>query len=424
MLLAISLVLLVPLIPTLIIYKVIRDKRTQAKAHGTLFGLKFESSGAIATYVICTALLLLVGKTLIPRDYEKVQVSIGLTGDPSIISRFMEKAESSAKLTLTANGVEPIRFDRFIVNSNQRTLTAERELPPAYLGKTFNVDLSFAGDHLVVKPTSVVLQKTILLETVLGSDSQRRAWTALLDTTSHVFANQAQDIYSKEIILLTHDSPEPLESIILHNYLISAPLVYMEVGARLVDRKTLDGMMQQWSRDSLANIGPDGYSAYFDGRFQEYKGYGEELAIRHFTNDDYNLPGQGSRFQRGNISLLDADHLIPIIGPIPGGIGSDKAVIVFVDNWWKTFPPFQRSATELTLGQTYERYTKRVLFGLSSSADKQMDCNSVRTQFKQDLITPVPRMGDAQVLKGTNSVVLDLNELASGNVLNVLWSWK
>jgi hypothetical protein len=321
--------------------------------------------------------------------------------------------------------VQPIRFDHFTVNINQNTLSAERDLPPAYFGKTFNVDLSFSGDHLVVKPNPVVLQKTVLLETVLGSDSQRRAWTAVLDTTSNVVSNHAQDIYSKEIILLTHDSPEPLESIILHNYLISAPLVYMEVGARLVDRRTLDGMLQQWTRASLANISSDAYPAYFDSRFQEYKGYGDELAIRHFTNDDYtNLPGQGSRFQRGNISLLDADHLIPIIGPIPGGIPSDKALIVFVDSWWKTFSQFQGSDTELTLGQTFERPKRRVLFGLSSAADHQIDLNSLRTQFKQELITPVPKIGDAQVRKGTNSVVLDLNELASGSVVNLLWSWR
>jgi len=423
-LLAISLALLLPLVPTVVIYKVIRDKRTRAGAQGTLFGLKIESSGAIAAYVICTVLFLLIAHTLIPKDYDKIQLSIQVSGDPSIVSRFMEKAETSAQLTMTNSDVQPIRFDHFTVNLNQNTLTAERDLPPAYLGKTFNVDLSFSGDHLVVKPSPVVLQKTVLLETVLGSDSQRRAWTAVLDTTSNVISNHAQDIYSKEIILLTHDSPDPLESIILHNYLISAPLVYMEVGARLVDRRSLDGMLQQWTRASLANINSDAYPAYFDSRFQEYKGYGDELAIRHFTNDDYNLPGQGSRFQRGNISLLDADHLIPIIGPVPGGIPSDKAVIVFVDSWWKTFPQFQGTDTELTLGQTFERPTRRVLFGLSSAADHQIDLNSLRTQFKQDLITPVPKIGDAQVRKGTNSVVLDLNELASGSVVNVLWSWR
>lgn len=422
-LVTIVLMILLPIVPTLVVYRLIPAPQTgNAGAQGTILGVKFKTSGAIATYLICAFLVLLIAKSVFPKEYAPIRVEVQVEGDAESVKSFMQKAEVSTQLTLTSQNLQPIRFDHFNVNTNKMTLTAEQQVPPLYLGKEFNVALTSPGQHLNVSPSTVILQKDVLLKASLDV-GKKQTWEAALDAYLNVFSNQAEDLYSKEIILLSHDSDQPLESIILHGYLGPGQVVYFEVSARVIDRKNLEGLKQQWARSAFENLNPDEYATFFENRFREYKQSGDEVALRHFTNDDYNLPGQGERRQRGVITL-DDQKMIPTIGPVPGGIPSDKVVIIFVDSWRKIGADFRRRGAEETMGDTFERATERLIYGISSGPDYPIDLYTVRAQFKQNLITPVQKIGGAQIRRGTNSVILDLNDVPPASVVQLFWTWK
>jgi hypothetical protein len=415
-------IVLVPLIPTIIAYIVIKS-RSGSSVTGTLFGLRIETTGAIASYIICVLVALFVFKNVFTTGTVPLHIAVDVVGDGDRVKKFLQDTEVKTRLKLSSDDSSTITVPHLDVNTNKNSLSAEMDVPADDIGRTFSVSISYSARALSVSPTTIKLQDPVNLTVDLGSAQTQNKWNALVDAYLVSFKENAKDLYTKEIIVLTHDSAQPVGSLPLHSYLGIASLVSLEVTARSQDRSNFPALAQQWSRDALNEISPDEYSTLFETRFREYQHSGDELAIRHFTNSDYNVPGQGVRFQRGRISL-DDQRLIPTIGPVDGGISSDRGVLVCVESWRKTDDEARRKSVEISTGDTFERATDRVIFGLTTEPSFPLDTNSLRMQFKSNLLYPVPRLGDARLRKGINAAIVDINGLSSDDVLQIYWAWK
>jgi hypothetical protein len=319
-------------------------------------------------------------------------------------------------------GGNTIRVTGLAVDPDRNSVTGETTLPSSYIGEQVVLRLLYAGQSVPLSPHAVALQRFVQTTADLGAEPGTQQWTAALDAYLTGVANRAQDLYLKELIVLTHESATPLETVPLHSYLGVGQIVYFQVGARVIERAAVAGLVSAWSFAGDA-AGADEYATTFRRRFDEYKRLGDEVAARHFTNSDINLPGQGARFRRGQIEL-DDQRMIPTIGPVPGGVPSDKALVVYVDSWRRTDADFQQSMKNVTVGDTFERQTGRVLMGVQGGSDQPIDIDTVRPAFKRQLNQPVPTPNGARLTKGTNAVVLSVPDVQPADVIQLFWAWK
>jgi hypothetical protein len=418
-----SVLLIVPLIPTLVVYKVIRDKRTRARAAGTLFGgIQFETGGAFAAYVISVGLVAFLYNQVNGSELRNVRLVVHAKGEPQRLRDFSAGAAAKAEVLLVAEGGgTPIRVPYLEVNADRNQATGDVRIPAADIGKRFSIRLLYAGEPIPLSPSEIRLTDNVEVTADFGESERQRQWQASLDAYSTTVKNSLQDLYFRELQILYHDSKTPLESLPLHGYLSVGRIVYLQVGARLVDRETAGALAAAWS--TVPSTAAE-YANLFERRFEEYKTLGDEIGVRHFTNDELVLEGQGQRFSRGSTIGLDAQRMIPTIGPIPGGVPSNKAVIVYVDSWRRTDADFQRKGHDITIGDTFQRFTQKVLFGLAVPQGEVLDATTIRAEFKEDLLNPIPMPSTASLHKDASNVILTLRDAKPGDVVQLHWAWK
>jgi hypothetical protein len=413
---------LLPLIPTVVVYAYLKDSASKGRVRGQLVGLKFETAGAMGSYVACLLLALLTYRLVFADSTARVELIISATGDSDKVQNLLGNAEAKTRLVLSRDGSEPITIDHVEVNASRDTLKAEIIVPANVLNQNYLVSLYYSGQQLTVAPSTVLLAHSVNLTVNLGHTSAVQ-WDALFDGFSYSFRNKANDLYIHEIVLLQNNSGTPLDTIPLHSYLDIGTLVYLEVGARSIEKAEAAGLVQRWSRTALTSVASDSLPASFDKQYDDIKTLGDEIAVRHFTNSDYSLPGEGSRFQRGQVTL-DEQRVIPTIGPIEGALDVNKAVAIYVDCWRKTSAQDRRKAVQLSTGATFERSADRVVFLLHSTADWPIDMSSLRLGFKKGLNYSAQPLGNARIQRGLNNAVFDLESLNSDESFQIFWAWK
>lgn len=414
--------ILVPLIPTAIIYVLLKGKANKAYVKGSLFGLRLETAGAAGCYVICVVIALLVYSKVFVDQISQIQIVISASGDPSRVDRFLSDAASKSRLILTKSDGTELRVEHFDVNLDKRILRSDLTVAANDLYASYKPAFLYGSQRLTVTSATVTLSETLGLTVDFGGSSAGQ-WVAISDMFSYSFRNGGSDLSIHEVMLLQHESATPLESIPLHSYLDLGQLVFLEVGARSLSRDACRSSAQQWSRDSVGDQPPEVTQADFDSRFSQYKRQGDELAIRRFTNSDHKLPGQGERFQRGNVSF-DEMRVMPTIGPIGGGIDMSRCVLVYAESWRRVDADSLRKGHEVSTGETFERPTDHVLLMVGSDASYPIEVSSTRTAFKVNLLTPVSKLGNSRIYKGTSGVAVDLTKVNTGDIAQLFWSWK
>src|SRR5437016_6325857 len=82
---------LIPLIPTFIVYRHLKT-RNQARVRGRILGMRIETAGGIASYLACVLIALLAYKLVFAATTAQIQVVVNTSGDPNRIDRFLADA--------------------------------------------------------------------------------------------------------------------------------------------------------------------------------------------------------------------------------------------------------------------------------------------------------------------------------------------
>jgi hypothetical protein len=314
--------LLVPLIIAVVIGLLFG---VTANAEGQLFGIRFSTKGAVASYVIFFLLALFGYRYFVnePRTYE---LTLNLRGEQADRDAVIAQL-AAIKVTLTATSGQNIIFTSFAADSSKTQLrssnTPALTLPSgAYMASVSPASLDRVTLHLADATLAFSSEMQATLDVVPRSTDplttqavpfSRDDWVINFEYSQMKISSQGQKHIEEltELLIFRNETQQPLSIIKMTSYQIGGGIGEFEAQARAISATVLDAGLVDFRGGAVAQLDSNQILDKLDATLASFAVRGSQVGYFLFRNST--LVSDANRMEQ--FELLDGDTIRASISP-------------------------------------------------------------------------------------------------------------